>query len=379
MAQTQAGWTTIATILASACLAAPLLATAAEDPGAAGKLIADLGLEEASTPVRHRKDWRPPKKMVVLGASPSLTDAAPGVQIVHVGSVAEAAVAARDADILVGTTSSPGVCDPEVVDNAKQLRWILSMTAGVEHCMTVPSVKSRNILVTNMRAVDSATIGEHALALALALARGIDTFALSTSKARWSREDAARTRLQVLNGKTLLVVGLGGIGTEVAKRAHGIGMKVVATRASGRTGPDFVSYVGLPNELLTLAKDADVIVMTAPLTPETTNLFDAKFFATVKPSSIFINVARGGSVVTSDLLTALNERRLAGAGLDVVEPEPLPPDHPLWTAPNLIITPHISAGSDLPREQRWTVARENLRRYVAGEKMLSVVDLERGY
>ena len=99
----------------------------------------------------------------------------------------------------------------------------------------------------------------------------------------------------------------------------------------------------------------------------------------LKPSAYFINVARGGSVVTADLVAALEEGRLAGAGLDVTDPEPLPPDHPLWKAPNVIITPHISSGSDLPREQRWMVARENLRRYIAGERMLSVVDLERGY
>ena len=112
---------------------------------------------------------------------------------------------------------------------------------------------------------------------------------------------------------------------------------------------------------------------------KTTGIFDAKFFAALKPSSYFINVARGGSVVTSDLLDALNEKRIAGAALDVVDPEPLPANHPLWRAPNLIISPHISSGSDLPREQRWMLARENLRRYVAGEKMLSVVDVARGY
>jgi phosphoglycerate dehydrogenase-like enzyme len=156
-------------------------------------------------------------------------------------------------------------------------------------------------------------------------------------------------------------------------------MKVVATRASGRHGPEFVSYVGLPEEMLTLAKTADVIVNTAPLTSETTGIFDTKFFGTLKPSAFFINVARGGSVVTADLVKALKEGLIAGAGLDVVDPEPLPPDHPLWRAPNVIISPHVSSGSDLPREQRWVLAREQLRRYVAGEKMLSVVDLKREY
>lgn len=350
-------------------------------------LISSLRLEEAPEPVRQRKDWRPPQKIVVLASGPSPTtsqreafsQAAPGAELVVANNVKAAAAAAVDADIIVGLTSFPGICEPEILNNAKELRWIHSMSAGVERCVSVPSVKSRNLLVTNMRGVESATIAEHTIALALALARGIDTFIVNQGKARWSREDAVATRMQVLTGKTMLVVGLGGIGTEVAKRAHGIGMKVVATRASSRSGPDFVSYVGSPDEMLTLAKDADVIVNTAPLTAETTGIFNAKFFSALKPSAFFINVARGKSVVTEDLVAALNEGRIAGAGLDVVDPEPLPADHPLWRAPNVIISPHVSSRSDLPVDKRWVLATENLRRYVAGEKMLSVVDLEREY
>jgi phosphoglycerate dehydrogenase-like enzyme len=282
-----------------------------------------------------------------------------------------------NADVIVGLTSFPGVCEVDLVKNAKQLRWILSMSAGVERCVSNPGIVSRNILVTNARAVESGTIGEHAIALAMALARSFDRFVVDTKQGQWRRESGAR--MQTLRGKTMLVVGLGGIGTEVASRAHGLGMKVVATRNSGRTGPDYVSYVGTPSELLTLAKDADVIVNTAPLTSETTGLFNAKFFAVVKPTAYFINVARGGSVVTADLQKALEEGRLGGAGLDVVDPEPLPANHPLWKAPNLIITPHISARSDVPGQQRWIIARENLKRYVAGGKMLSEVDLKREY
>jgi phosphoglycerate dehydrogenase-like enzyme len=253
------------------------------------------------------------------------------------------------------------------------------MSAGIERCMAIESVKNRDILVTNLRGVDSAAIAEHAIALALALARGLETSVINTSRARWSREDQAATQMQVLYDKTLLVVGLGGIGTEVASRGHALGMKVIATRNSGRTGPDYVSYVGTPSELLNLAKTADVIVNAVPLTTETTGLFNAKFFEVLKPNALFINVARGGSVVTADLTKALNEHRLAGAGLDVVDPEPLPPDNPLWKAPNVIISPHVSSRSDLPGDERWVLARENLRRYTAGGKMLSVVDLKREY
>jgi phosphoglycerate dehydrogenase-like enzyme len=345
-------------------------------------LIAKLRLEESATPVREHKGWRKPKKIVVLGGLPdreAFAAAAGGAELVVTRDHAAAVAAAKDADIVVGLTNEGSICEPDLIDGAKQLRWIHSMSAGVERCMTIPSVKTRDILVTNMRSVDSAAIAEHAIAMALALARGFPTFVMSGSRGRWSREDASNITLQVLNGKTLLVVGLGGIGTEVASRGHALGRKVIATRNSGRTGPDYVSHVGTPDELLTLAKSADVIVNCAPLTTETTGLFNAKFFDVLKPNALFINVARGGSVVTADLVKALNEKRIAGAGLDVVDPEPLPPDHPLWKAPNVLITPHLSAWSDLPGEERWILAREQVRRYVAGEKMLSVVDLKREY
>jgi len=246
--------------------------------------------------------------------------------------------------------------------------------------MARPSVKEKDILVTNLRGVDSAVIAEHAIALALTLARGLQMSVTDTNKARWSREDAGATMMQTLTGKTMLVVGLGGIGTEVASRAHGLGMKVIATRKEGgRPPPDYVSQVGTPEEMLALAKTADVIVNCAPLTTETTGMYNEKFFNVLKPNALFVNVARGGSVVTSDLTKALNEHRLAGAGLDVVEPEPLPPDNPLWKAPNVVISPHVASRSDLSGADKWILARENLRRYVAGEKMLSVVDLKREY
>jgi phosphoglycerate dehydrogenase-like enzyme len=182
-----------------------------------------------------------------------------------------------------------------------------------------------------------------------------------------------------LEGKTLLVVGLGGIGVEVARRAHALGMRVVATRASGREGPPFVSYVGLPGELGSLAAAADFVVNTAPLTPATQGMFDAKFFAAVKPGAFFVNVGRGQSVVQSELIAALASGRLGGAGLDVTDPEPLPPDSPLWRMSNVILTPHVSAQSDVDDGVRSAIMAENLRRYVAGEKMLSVVDVGKGY
>jgi phosphoglycerate dehydrogenase-like enzyme len=222
-------------------------------------------------------------------------------------------------------------------------------------------------------------MAEHVIAMMLAFARGLHVYIPERISARWTEELPPPDRMLTVQGKTLLVVGLGGIGTEVARRAHALGMKVVATRASGREGPDFVSYVGLPEELLRLAGDADYIVNTTPLTPATTRLFDAKFFTAARKGAFFFNVGRGGSVVQDDLVSALRSGQIAGAGLDVTDPEPLPADHPLWTMHNVILTPHVSGRSDLGRGARMAIALENVRRYVAGERMLSVVSVEKGY
>jgi phosphoglycerate dehydrogenase-like enzyme len=333
--------------------------------------------------MRQSPLWRAPRKIVLLqiGTPWNQLDAfrraAGSTNVVVASDVNSAAAAVADADGIIGY--NPEICDPRIINNAKQLRWLASLSAGVELCMDLPAVKARTLNMTNMRGIDSPVIAEHAIALMLALAHGLDRFAIDTSRSVWSRASAAQVRMQMLEGKTLLVSGLGGIGTEIARRGYGLGMKVVATRVGGSGKPDFVSYVGQPNELLTLAKTADVVISAVPLTAETTGLYDAKFFAALKPSAYFINVARGGSVITDALMAALNEGRLAGAGLDVVDPEPLPPNHPLWKSPRILFTPHISSSSDLPGQARWTVAVENLRRYVAGDKLLNVVDLARGY
>ncbi len=347
--------------------------------------IARYRVEEAPRAQRDNPKWHTASKVLLLGTSnPALAGqaeafaaAAPGARIVVASDRTAAVAEAVDADVIIG--NNPDICDARILSTARKLRWIASLSAGVENCMGVPAVHDPDLLVTNMRGVDAPAIAEHAIALLLALAHGLDAFAADTARGQWSPRGAGVVTMQMLDGKTLLVVGLGGIGTEVAQRAHGLGMKVIATREGGGGKPDFVDYVGQPGELLTLAAKADAIVSSVPLTPQTTGLYDAKFFAVLKPSALFVNVARGGSVVTAELVKALTEHRLGGAGLDVVDPEPLPPDHPLWHAPRVLITPHISSRSDLPGEARWILATENLRRYVKGEKMLLVVDPKRGY
>jgi|SRR5581483_10804427 len=375
--------TLLAAVWVIACV--PVHAAAPDDESLTD-LMTRLRVQQAPQPIREKPQYRVPRKVVLLafgsghgweGHEAAFAAAAPKARIVVAKDMSEAEKATTDADVIVGF--NPEICAARLIDNDRQLRWIASLAAGVENCMAVPGVRGRNLLVTNMRGVDSAVIAEHAVALAMALAHSLDTFAVDTSKGEWNSAHGATAPIQTLAGKTLLVVGLGGIGTEVASRAHGLGMKVVATRDAAGNKPDFVSYVGLPDEMLTLAKSADVIVNAVPLTPQTKGLYDAKFFAVLKPTAYFVNVARGASVVTADLVSALSEHRLAGAGLDVTDPEPLPADSPLWHAPHVIITPHISSRSDFPNEARWTLAVENLRRYANGEKVLSVVDLTKGY
>jgi phosphoglycerate dehydrogenase-like enzyme len=374
------------TILSRRCAIACILLGTAVPGLAASDVAATLtryGAQEYPAAAREDARWRQPRKILLLqfgqrwGQMEEFRAAAGKAELVIANNPSAAIAAAADADVIMG--SNPEICDARIINAARQLRWLASFSAGVENCMELPAIKARSLMVTNMRGVDSPVIAEHAIALMLALAHGLDRFAIDTSQGVWSRASAAAVPMQFLEGKTLLVSGLGGIGTEVARRAHGLGMNVVATRVGGTGKPDFVSHVGQPDELLTLARTADVVISAVPLTPETTDLYNRQFFAVLKPSAFFINIARGGSVVTEELMAALNEGRLAGAGLDVVDPEPLPPGHPLWKSPRILFTPHISARSDLPGEARWTIAVDNLRRYVAGEKMLNMVDLARGF
>ncbi|MBV8147128.1 MAG: D-2-hydroxyacid dehydrogenase [Gammaproteobacteria bacterium] len=348
-------------------------ATTASSQSAA-ELIQKLGLHMADQPVRERSGWRSPHIVLIdkemLELLPALQQAAPHAKLIEVSAATAKEIAAADATI--------GVCSAEVLARAKQLQWIQWPAAGVDRCVQQPVLHERHLLLTNLQRTMGPSMAEHVLGMMLALSRHFDYFFKQQQEGHWAREDAT-PQLTDLDGKTVLVVGLGGIGTEVARRAHALGMRVTATRASGRNGPDYVSYVGLPEELLKLAKDADFIVNCAPLTPQTIGIFNREFFAALRPGTYFISVGRGRSTVTADLIAALSNGHLAGAGLDVADPEPLPADSPLWHLPNVIITPHISADTAVSQEQRNLVLVENLRRYAAGEPMLSVVDIERGY
>jgi len=342
------------------------------------ELMEERRLREGPSPTSHDEGWTRPTKVLWRNYWPDklplLAQVAPGVEIVPFESSEEALRAVGDADAIVGTATL------ELLEAGKKLRWVQVGSAGVERYLRIPQLGSGEVLLTNGQRLASPEIGEHVMALTRALARGLDRAVAAQSKGVWLRSEIASSAPLVrLRGKTMLVVGLGGIGTEVARLASAAGMRVIATRSSRRSGPSFVDRVGLSEDLLEFAAEADVVANCLPLTPETEDIFDAEIFSAMRPTAFLINVGRGGTVDTDALIAALESGQIAGAGLDVTDPEPLPADHPLWNVQGVIITPHYAAWSDVGRERRWLLFRENLRRFVAGERLLSVVDPERGY
>lgn len=338
-------------------------------------LVEDANLVAGPVAARDFDDWQAPQKIVVrdaFGVVERLRSVFPEVEFVGVRSDAEAAQHIQDADAIIG------YCNEALIDESTRLVWIQIFSSGAEGCVSIPEVRDGNFLVTNMQKMSSPVIGEHAIALMLAVTRALAPYAKIMPDGEWDRSVADTHDVTPVAGKTMLVAGLGGIGTATAKRAAALGMRVLATRNSSRSGPDYVDYVGLSDELLELAAEADVVVNALPLTDATTDLFDREFFDAVKPGAYFVNVARGGSVVTEDLVAALEDGRIRGAGLDVTDPEPLPPDHPLWQLDNVVITPHV-AGFGNDRSHYPVLIEENVRRFIAGDPLFNVVDPARGY
>ena len=273
-----------------------------------------------------------------------------------------------------------GFCSTKLVMAAgNSLQWFHNYRSGMDTCTKISQQKKQRILFTNSKRLASPTIAEHAIAMLLSIARGIPIYLRQQTKKKWENTSASKVTFGEIAGKTMLVVGLGGIGSEVARRANALGMNVVGTRRSSRNGPDFVSYIGLSNELYDLASRADVIVNALPLTPETEGLFDQDFFNKARKGAIFISVGRGRSTITQDLVAAIKSGQIYGAGLDVTEPEPLPINNPLWHMDNVIITPHVAGLSRESIQRMATLAIENLRRYSTGKALLNIVNMQVGY
>ena len=263
----------------------------------------------------------------------------------------------------------------EHLQAARQLRWIQWPAAGVEHIL-YPELVDSPIVLTNMQRMYSPTISETAIGLILTLTRKLNRYTLQTREHIWKEADG----LTEISGLTLGLVGLGGIGTDTAYRAHyGFNMKILAVDPKPLPKPVFVAELHSPEWLPKMVPQVDFLMSAAPHTPVTEGMFNEEIFRAMKPSAYFINVSRGKLVDTPALIRALREGWIAGAGLDVAYREPLPPDDPLWTAGNLIITSHSSAVSKGSTERCYDLFCENIRRYVSGLPLLNVVDKKRGY
>lgn len=303
-----------------------------------------------------------------------LTRLAPNVRIVTGLSPKEALKRAEEAHGI-----DARFANPEFLKKASNLRWVQVQSAGVDRYLSLkPLMENDKLVLTNFRGIHGPAIADHAMAMLLSLTRNLNHSAAHQRNSQW-KKDSPPVASIALAGKTMMVVGLGGIGSEIAQRANGFGMRVIGTRRSDTPSADYIERVGKPKDLLEMLPEADVIALAVPLTPETQNLLDAKAFAAMKEGAYLINIARGKVVNTDAMMEALKSGRLAGAGLDVTEPEPLPSKHPLWQQPRVIITPHIAGRSKVTNQRRSALTLENLRRFGAGEPLLNVVDKEAGY
>ena len=303
-----------------------------------------------------------------------LAKLAPNLRIVTGLSAADALARAEEAHGVDARYATR-----EFLAKAENLVWVQAMSAGVDRFSTLePLMKNERIVLTNQRGAHGPAIADHAMALLLSLTRDLRFHAANQEKKVWGRGASELTPI-ALNGRTMLVVGLGGIGSEIAKRAKAFGMTVWATRRSEAPKPDFVDRVELSPALLSMLPQADVVVIAAPLTPETQGMFNKEAFAAMKKGAFFVNVSRGAIVVQEELIAALQSGKLAGACLDVTDPEPLPASSPLWGMRNVVITPHMAADGEVTETRQSTLLRENLRRFAAGEPLYNVVDKQAGY
>jgi phosphoglycerate dehydrogenase-like enzyme len=269
---------------------------------------------------------------------------------------------------------------PEQIAAAKKLRWIHSPAAAVNQLM-FPELINSDIILTNAREVHGPVVAEHVIALIFALAKKIPSSVRLQEKHIWGQQilwDEV-PRVREVAGATLGLIGLGSIGRAVVKSAKALGMKVIAVREHPEKGSEGADAVYGPSQLDAIFRQADYIVLAAPVTDSTKATANADRLALMKPEACLINVGRGPLVDEPALASALRARKIGGAALDVFPKEPLPADSPLWDVPNLLITPHTAALTDKLWERHYALFSENLRRYMDGSPLLAVVDKARGY
>jgi phosphoglycerate dehydrogenase-like enzyme len=304
-----------------------------------------------------------------------LANLAPNLRIVKPASRAEALALAPEAHGVEVSWATP-----EFLAAAPNLHWVQATSAGVDRYMNMSELRDNDqIVFTNMQGMHGPTIADHVMGMLLMLTRDLRTHAQDARRGEWQRGGSEVFEPIALEGRTMLVVGLGGIGREVAKRAKGFGMTVWATKRTPTEPPFYVDRQETGDQLMAMLPEADVVVLCVPLTEETRGMIGTEAFAAMTPGSYLINIARGPVVDTDALMLALQNGTLAGAGLDVTDPEPLPAGHPLWQIPNVLITPHVAARSGLTSDDWTRLYRENLHRFAQGNPLLNVVDKQVGY
>ncbi len=348
-------------------------------------LIERLGIRESDTASRDIPSWSKPRKISFLlrpdapasglGSEQWVREVADGVEIhfLSFGPEGIDTTGAADSDAYFGW------CIPSIIEAAANLRYLHLYSAGIDRCAAIPGIRDRGMITSNSAKAASETIADHSIAMMFTLTRNLHMHHTAQLRGEWDGISENAPETVAIGGKTMLVLGLGGIGTQVARRAHGLGMRVIGTRNSSRDGPDFVDHVGLSDEMLSLAAQADVVVNALPLTNRTKYIVNGEFFDAMRNGSYYVSVGRGATTDTDALIAALKSGKLSGAGLDVTDPEPLPRKHELWRIPNVLITPHSSSASSLSVNNTTLIARENLRRYIQGEQLLNIVDFARGY
>ena len=361
------------------------------------ELVDKFGLRESELPVRDMPGWSPLQKVVVEmpGNEPwegrferlnFLQSIAPEVEFVPVKNLTDAI----ERGVLDDAQATIGLgCGPATIEAiGSQVHWIQSGSVGLDRCFNTvgedaqrmqEKMKEQNVLVSSIRDMTKHSIAQHSLTIMLSLIGGMDIHAERQRKHIWGRTRTDVVRDKHLDAEfqdlTLFVVGLGSIGTELAKLANALGMRVIATSNSSRSGPDFVDYVGLSDEMYELAKEADIVFAAVPPTPATLGLFDMRFFDAMKESAYFLSIARLGVINWDDLKEALKSEKIAGFGTDDLPQD----DFELWDLPRVIMTPHVSDYSPRYRDNQYVFYRENLRRYMAGEPLLNLIDVNRGY
>ncbi|MDQ7858800.1 MAG: D-2-hydroxyacid dehydrogenase [Armatimonadota bacterium] len=293
----------------------------------------------------------------------------PRVRVIAAADLDRAAAAAPQADAIVAWQ-----IPSEVLARASRLRWIHTTAAGADG-LIVPAVREGRVVLTSSVGIHTVGLPEHVMALVLAFARRLHVAVRQQAARRWDRAAVVGEEIQ---GKTLGILGLGAIGRAVAERAAAFGMRVIGTRRTPTAVPHVERVLG-PEGTDEVLRAADYLVIVVPLTPQTEGLIDARALGLMKRSAILINVGRGKVVREADLIAALREGVIAGAGLDVFEREPLPADSPLYAMENVIITPHVSGASRTYYDRAIPLFCDNLRRFLDGRPMVNVVDPGRGY